>query len=118
MLRNDAGLGEYQESVVTDPQVLALAAKIRYVIDPANPYPRQFTGHLRVTLRNGEVRVARQDHFRGGVDEPLSFEDLVRKFRANCRYGQLDDHHADVVLTSLAQLLTTPKIDLQPLRCA
>ena len=29
MLRNDAGLGEYQESVVADPQVRALAAKIR-----------------------------------------------------------------------------------------
>ena len=118
MLRNDAGLGEYQESVVADPQIRALAAKIRYVINADNPYPRQFTGHLRVTLHNGEVREARQDHFRGGVDEPLSFEDLVRKFRANCRYGQLDDHHADVILTGLAQLLTTPKIDLQPLRCA
>ena len=44
------GCRDYDEAVVHDPAVRALAAKVRYVIDPANPYPRQFTGHLRVTL--------------------------------------------------------------------
>ncbi len=53
MLRGDAGLIEYEESVVHDPAVRALAAKVRYVVDPDNPYPRQFTGHLRVTLKTG-----------------------------------------------------------------
>ena len=87
MLRGDAGLLDYEEAVVHDPAVRALAAKVRYVIDPANPYPNQFTGHVRVTLRNGEVREARQGHFRGGVLEPLSAADLEAKFRANCVYG-------------------------------
>jgi 2-methylcitrate dehydratase PrpD len=118
MLRGDAGLGEYQESVVHDPAVHALAGKIRYVVDPANPYPRQFTGHLRVTLRNGEVREARQGHFRGGVDEPLSFVDLVNKFRANCSYGGLNASQASQILQRLEQLFHAPTIDLQPLRCA
>lgn len=118
MLRGDAGLGEYEESVVHEPAVRALAAKVRYVIDPGNPYPRQFTGHLRVRLRNGEVREARQGHFRGGVDEPLSFEDLVKKFRANCTYGGLDDGQATVVLKHLQALPASPAVDLQPLRCA
>jgi 2-methylcitrate dehydratase PrpD len=118
MLRDDAGLGDYQESVVQDPQVRALAAKVRYVVDPNNPYPRQFTGHLRVTLRNGEVREARQGHFRGGVEEPLSYDDLVRKFRANCIYGGLTESHANDLLRMLTQLLNQPKVDLRPLRCA
>jgi 2-methylcitrate dehydratase PrpD len=118
MLRGDAGLGEYQEAVVQDPQVRALAAKVRYVVDPDNPYPRQFTGHLRVTLRNGEVREARQGHFRGGVEAPLPFDDLVRKFCANCVYGGLTESKAEALLRSLTTLLEAPKIDLQPLRCA
>jgi 2-methylcitrate dehydratase PrpD len=118
MLRDDAGLGDYQESVVQDPQVRALAAKVRYVVDPNNPYPRQFTGHLRVTLRNGEVREARQGHFRGGIEEPLSYDDLVRKFRANCIYGGLTESHANDLLRMLTQLLNQPKVDLRPLRCA
>ncbi len=118
MLRNDAGLGEYQESVVRDPAVRALAGKIRYVIDASNPYPRQFTGHLRVTLNSGEIREARQGHFRGGVEEPLSFDDLVKKFRANCLYGGLTAPQTDAVLQCVSSLLDDTKIDLRSLRCA
>ena len=54
MLRGDAGLVDYEEAVVRDAAVRALAGKVRYVIDPDNPYPRQFTGHVRVTLRSGD----------------------------------------------------------------
>lgn len=117
MLRGDAGLSEYQEQVVRDPEVRALAAKVHYVIDPDNPYPNQFTGHLRVTLRSGEVVEARQGHFRGGVEQPLSFEDLLKKFRANCTYGGLGQPQTEEVLGMLTKVLASPKVDLQPLRC-
>jgi 2-methylcitrate dehydratase PrpD len=118
MLRDDAGLNEYEDAVVQDPQVRALATKVRYIVDPNNPYPRQFTGHLRVTLRNGEVLEARQGHFRGGVEEPLSFADLVKKFRANCIYGGLNDSQADRMLSVLTGMLISSKIELQALRCS
>src|SRR4029453_10413196 len=87
MMRGDAGLGEYEEAVVHDTAVRALASKVTYVVDPENPYPHRFTGHLRVTLRSGEVREASQGHFRGGREEPMSAEALESKFIANCRYG-------------------------------
>jgi 2-methylcitrate dehydratase PrpD len=118
MLRDDAGLGDYEESVVHDLAVRALAGKVHYIIDPNNPYPNQFTGHLRVTLRNGEVREARQGHFRGGVEEPLPFDDLVKKFRANCIYGGLTDAQATSLLKLLQSVLQSAVVDLQPLRCA
>ena len=117
MLRNDAGLGEYQESVVQDPAVRALAGTICYRIDAHNPYPRQFTGHVRVTLNNGEIREARQGHFRGGVEEPLSFVDLVKKFHANCAYGEITAAQTEAILKCVSELLTNPGINLQPLRC-
>ena len=41
MLRGDAGLSEYEEAVVQDPAVRALASKVRYVIDPGNPIDRR-----------------------------------------------------------------------------
>lgn len=118
LLRGDAGLGDYQEAVVMSPEVRALAGKVRYVIDPDNPYPKQFTGHLRVTLHNGQVRQARQGHFRGGIDEPLSMDDLIKKFRANCAYGDLPGTRTEAVLQDISSLLSRPKIDLHVLRCA
>lgn len=116
MLRGNAGLREYDEPVVHDPRVRALAAKVAYRIDPDNPYPRRFTGHVRVALRNGEVREIRQDHFRGGVDAPLTFDELVRKFSDNCVHGGLGATQAEQVLEQLKQLLAAPKVDLRPLR--
>jgi len=116
MLRNDAGLPEYDEAVVRDPKVRALAAKVRYRIDPGNPYPRRFTGHLCVTLRNGEVREARRDHFGGGVDEPLTFDDIVAKFRANASHGGARVSQLDDMLTHLSRVLRASTVDLRPFR--
>ena len=41
--------------------------KVRYRIDPQNPYPSAFTGHIRATLSDGRVIEERQPHFRGGA---------------------------------------------------
>ena len=116
MLRGDAGLLDYEEAVVHDPVVRALAAKVRYAIDPGNPYPNQFTGHVRVTLASGEVREARQGHFRGGAMEPLSSADLEAKFRANCTYGGWTPQQAGNALTALRAALAANNIDLAPLK--
>src|ERR1700719_4227336 len=43
------GLGAFTETAIQDPKVLALAAKVKFVIDPQNPYPANYTGHLRAT---------------------------------------------------------------------
>jgi 2-methylcitrate dehydratase PrpD len=116
MLRGDAGLIEYEESVVHDSAVRALAGKVRYVVDPGNPYPRQFTGHVRVTLKNGAVREASQDHFRGGKEEPLSSEALEAKFIANCVYGGWSAERAGKALAALRSLRAATKVDLTLLR--
>jgi 2-methylcitrate dehydratase PrpD len=116
MLRGDAGLGDYEESVVHDPDVRALAGKVRYIVDPDNPYPRQFTGHVRVTLKSGDVREASQGHFRGGRDEPMSAATLESKFIANCTYGGWDADRARRALALLRALRAAPRVDLTGLR--
>src|SRR6185369_17229599 len=116
ILRGDAGLAEYEEDVVQDPAIRALAARVRYVVDPANPYPNRFTGHVKVTLRGGSVALARQDHFRGGVDEPLSAADLEAKYRANCTYGGWTSAQADAALGALRALPAAAAVDLAGLR--
>jgi len=86
-LLGHAGLEAFTEERVRDARLLALAAKVRYEIDPDNPYPDEFTGHVRVRLKDGSVHEERQAHFRGGAHEPLSRADLEEKFRLNCAYG-------------------------------
>ena len=102
--------------MVHDPAVRALAGKVRYVVDPDNPYPRQFTGHLRVTLKSGEVREASQGHFRGGREEPMSAEALESKFIANCAYGGWSTDRARNALAVLRGLRAAPRVELGALR--
>jgi 2-methylcitrate dehydratase PrpD len=82
-----AGFAQFTESRVNDPAVLALASKIRYSINPHDEYPRNFTGHLRATLKDGRQREVRRPHMRGGVHAPLSSEELEAKFLDNVSYG-------------------------------
>ena len=93
-----AGLEAFTEERVRDPRLRALAAKVRYEIDPDNPYPDEFTGHVRVRLRDGRVVEERQDHMRGGAKEPLSRADIEEKFRLNCAYGGWTSAQAERLL--------------------
>jgi len=86
-VRGNVGLGDFTDAAVKDPPVLAVAAKVRYVIDPDNPYPDNFTGHIRAVMRDGSVIEERQPHMRGGAHEPLTRQDIEDKFVLNARHG-------------------------------
>lgn len=85
--RGNVGLDSFSEASVKDPVVTALAAKVRYEIDPGNPYPDEFTGHIRARLKDGRVIEERQPHFRGGAHEPLTRQDIEDKFLLNALHG-------------------------------
>jgi 2-methylcitrate dehydratase PrpD len=86
-VRGNVGLGDFTDPAVKDPAVLAVAAKVRYVVDPGNPYPANFTGHIRAALQDGSVVEERQPHLRGGTHEPLTRQDIADKFILNARHG-------------------------------
>lgn len=109
------GLDAFTDEAVRDPNVLALAAKVRYEIDPNNPYPSAFTGHIRTVLNDGRVFEERQPHFRGGVNDPLTRADIEEKFALNARHGGWSDARAKAALTLLGKLYGG-RIDLTSLR--
>ena len=89
--------------------------KIHYRIDPANPYPRAFTGHLRATLTDGRVIEERQPHFRGGAQEPLSAAEIAAKYAANAAYGGWPAAQTDAARATLGRIFDVP-LDLRDLR--
>ena len=114
-VRGSVGLDAFTEEAVRNEQVLALAQKVRYVIDPENPYPNGFTGHIRAFMTDGQVLEERQPHFRGGTSEPLTRADIEEKFALNARHGGWDGARVETALALLAKLYDGP-IDLTPLR--
>src|SRR3954465_14414107 len=114
-VRGQVGLDAFTDDAVQEPDVLALASKVRYQIDPQNPYPNNFTGHIRALLADGSVVEERQPHLRGGAHEPLSRADIEEKFVLNARHGGWDAARAERAL-ALLRTLYDGKIDLSSLR--
>ena len=103
-VRGNVGLGDFTDAAVHDQKVIALAGKVRYRIDPQNPYPKNFTGHIRATLRDGSVMEEHQPHMRGGAHEPLTRADIEQKFLLNARHGGWGAARAGNVLNQLVDL--------------
>jgi 2-methylcitrate dehydratase PrpD len=109
------GLGAFTETAIGDTKVLVLAAKVKYAIDPGNPYPTNYTGHIRATMKDGLIIEERQPHLRGGAREPMTRQDLTDKFALNAGHGGWTRSRSDAALKLLAGLYGG-KIDLSELR--
>lgn len=99
LVRGRASLAEFEDDVVKDPAVLALAFRVGYDLDPTIDYPRQFIGHVRARLRDGRVVEESQDHPRGGPDAPMSRDEIEAKFRGNASLVMSDDQATRVIRT-------------------
>jgi 2-methylcitrate dehydratase PrpD len=114
-VRGSVGLDAFTDDAARDAAVLEVAGKVSYVVDPDNPYPRAFTGHIRLVLNDGVVLEERQAHIRGGAQEPLTRAEIEEKFCSCCRHGGWDDRRIDAAL-GLARGVFNAEIDLGVLR--
>jgi len=103
-VRGDAGLAEFTDESVRDEQVLAVASRVSYRIDPDDEYPRNYTGRIVATLADGSAVEEFQPYLRGGSREPMSAEALAAKCVANVAYGGCTPAVADGVLAFGAAL--------------
>ena len=111
-LSGKVGLAQFNDASIRDRDALALAAKIRYEVNPQDEYPRKFTGHLRATLKDGMHREYRQPYIRGGVEAPLSDGELESKFMENARYGGWSIAMAERLLATSKTLFTQSNVNV------
>ena len=91
-IRGDAGLNEFNEKSINDKEILSLASKVNYEIDPNNEYPKNYTGTLICKTSNNEF-TEHQPCFRGGVKEPLTKDDIDKKYNANLNYSKISEEN-------------------------
>ena len=109
-LDGKVGFAQFTDARISDPEALALAARIRYEINPLDEYPRVFTGHLQATLGDGTRKEYRQPFMRGGAESPLPVSELEAKFGDNARYGGWSQDSAERLLTASHTLFTQPTL--------
>ena len=79
------GLGKsaYSPESLRNPEILALARKVEYRVDPNYPGPGRFKGAVRITLRNGRIVEHVEEHNRGSAENPMTYAELRAKFDEN-----------------------------------
>ncbi|MDX1484506.1 MAG: MmgE/PrpD family protein [Alphaproteobacteria bacterium] len=110
LIDGDAGLAQFTDDRVGDPEVLDLAGRIGFEVDPDNEYPVNYTGHILARLKDGTSVEENQPCLRGGSRDPLTEADIVRKFRANLAYGGMGEDRTEALLGLCRDLQTLPDL--------
>jgi 2-methylcitrate dehydratase PrpD len=104
----ELGKTAYGDVTRLNPDVLALARKVRYHVDPAYPGPGRFKGAVRVTLTDGRVIEEIEEYNRGSAENPMSDEELRAKFDDNAS-GSLSAAQRDELAHAIARTEWLPE---------
>lgn len=76
-------LDELEPAYFTNPEILALAAKVSYADYPGSPFPAAYSGGLTIHMTDGTSVEHNEPVNRGAADRPLSNAEIVEKYRDN-----------------------------------
>ena len=79
----ELGKKAYSDQSRRNPDILALARKVRYRVDPDYPGPGRFKGAVTVTLKDGRQFTEIEEYNRGSFENPMTYQELRAKFDDN-----------------------------------
>jgi 2-methylcitrate dehydratase PrpD len=80
--KNSTGINEFKGETLHDPEVLALAEKVAWELDPAAEalYPKAYPATLMAELNDGRKFQAHVDFPKGDPENPATREEILNKF--------------------------------------
>jgi 2-methylcitrate dehydratase PrpD len=83
LLRGKAGLREYEETAIADPEVRSISNLVRIEVDDEiqKKYPNPRSMIVEFRYKNGDVISTQIDHAKGDVENPMSNAELMEKFQ-------------------------------------
>ncbi|MET0658359.1 MAG: MmgE/PrpD family protein [Steroidobacteraceae bacterium] len=110
LVRKRLSMRELEPDAINDPEVLAVAEKVQYAIDPDSGYPRYFSGEVIVQTKDGRELRHREHINRGSPDRPLTADEIVRKFRDNAELATTQTH-ASAILEAVLSLDSQARVN-------
>jgi 2-methylcitrate dehydratase PrpD len=99
------GKNAYRADSLRNPDILALARRVHYYVDPAYPGPGRFKGEVRITMKDGRTFHEVEEYNRGSVENPMTYEELRAKFDENAS-GFLSASRRDKLASMIRYLET------------
>lgn len=112
MVKGHETIEDFTNETIRDPEVLALAKKVTWELDPEaeKVYPKYYPCTVEVTMKDGTVHVAHVDYPKGDPENPVSWDETVEKFRfmAGHHIGRLEQ---DRIIDLVAHLEELENVD-------
>jgi 2-methylcitrate dehydratase PrpD len=83
LLRGRFTLEELEPETLEAPEILGLAARVEYALDPESTFPQHYSGELVIETLDGRTVRRREPINRGAPDRPLANEEIALKFMTN-----------------------------------
>ena len=83
MVKGHENIDDYTNESIRDPEVLALAKKVSWVLDPEieKVYPKYYPCTVEVTMKDGSKEVCHIEYPKGDPENPVTWDEAVEKFR-------------------------------------
>jgi 2-methylcitrate dehydratase PrpD len=107
MYRGELGKSAYTAENLGSAEILELARRVHYQVDPDFPGPGRFKGAVHITLRDGRSFVEVEEHNRGSSENPMSDAELRAKFDENAS-GFLSPAGRDSLAHEISRLEELP----------
>ena len=108
ILRQENSVKAFIDADLDDPEILKLAERVRAVVDPEidATWPHKMGGRITIETFPGKVYSRKVDFPKGTPENPLSREELDRKFLDNAKSALDKDQYLDAlkVLRNLDRL--------------
>lgn len=108
MVKGHETIEDFTEVTIRDPEVLALAKKVTWELDPEaeKVYPKYYPCTVEVTMKDGTVEVAHVDYPKGDPENPVSWDEAVEKFRfmSGHHIGRLEQNRIIELVSTLEHL--------------
>ena len=113
LLRGRAGLKEFTDEVVNEPEVKAMIEKVDFVVGNVAEKAgyHKMTTLIDIELTDGRKISGRADFGKGSPANPMSYEEVADKFRENAEFAGMRKSNADEIVELVRNLETLPSID-------
>lgn len=97
------GKSAYSVESRNNPEILALARRVHYYVDPNYPGPGRFKGAAKIVLQDGRTFEELEEYNRGSAENPMTYQELRAKFDDNAG-GFLSATQRDHLASRIDQL--------------
>jgi 2-methylcitrate dehydratase PrpD len=77
------GKNAYRSESLNNPEILGLARRVHYHVDPDYPGPGRFKGGVTIALKDGRTFEEVEEYNRGSAENPMTYAELRAKFDDN-----------------------------------